>query len=411
MKDGTVYLVGAGPGDKGLITVKGLSALRRAQVVLYDKLSNPDLLQEAPKGAELIFVGKVKGHHHLPQEEINALLVARGKEGKRVVRLTGGDPYIFGRGGEEAQALSEAGVPFEVVPGVTAGFAAAAYAGIPVTHRDYTTSVELVTGHENPAKRESNIDWGRLGAGTGTLVFYMGLSNIDHIAGQLIAHGRPPSTPVAIVSRATTTAQQTLVATLCTVAERVREQAVPTPAVIVVGEVVRLREQLQWFDLPPVTGCHLAVASEGDRRGSSAQQLSPPADRNAPGMISRGDILLVAHPGAVDDLREWLENSAKDSRALCGVTVAAIGEGTVLALRSFGIVPDLRFPAGVSDLLEGRLREKTANGGRVYLVGGDAELFARFAACGIPALRVPAHPIESLPGTVDDPEVLLCSGV
>lgn len=250
VKEIQVYLVGAGPGDVGLMTVKGLRCLKKADVVLYDKLVNKELLQEAPEGAELIYVGKQKGDHILPQDQINKLIVEKACPGQVVVRLKGGDPFVFGRGGEEAEYLQSQSIPFEVVPGVTAGFAAAAYAGIPVTHRDCTTSVTLVTGH---AKGESTdqpkVNWPSLAPGDGTLVFYMGLSNLDTICKELIAHGRSRDTPVAIISRATTPDQFTLTTVLDDAPRKVAEVNVPTPAVIIVGEVVAMRDKLRWFDM------------------------------------------------------------------------------------------------------------------------------------------------------------------
>lgn len=204
MKQGIVYLIGAGPGDPGLITVKGRDCLRRAEVVVYDYLANPALLAEAPAEAERIYVGKTRGQHHTPQPQINALLVERAQRGQIVARLKGGDPYVFGRGGEEAEELVAAGVSFEVVPGISAGFAAAAYAGIPLTHRDFTTSLGLVTGHENPEKKVSNLDWQKLSTGVGTLVFYMGMTNLPLIADQLMVNGRDPQTPVAVIRWGTT---------------------------------------------------------------------------------------------------------------------------------------------------------------------------------------------------------------
>ncbi|MDY0211772.1 MAG: uroporphyrinogen-III C-methyltransferase [Desulfuromonadaceae bacterium] len=243
-----VYLVGAGPGDSGLITVKGKRCLQSADVVLYDRLCNPVLLEDVPPTAEQIYVGKNMGHHALPQEHINALLVEKAREGRVVVRLKGGDPFVFGRGGEEIDTLAEAGIPFEVVPGVTAGFAAGAYAGIPLTHRDFTTSVTLVTGHLNTRKdHQRDIDWTTLGRGHGTLVFYMGLTNIATICAELIHHGRAEDTPVAVVSHASTPQQRTLIATLADAPQQVEQQGVTTPAVILVGDVVRLHERLDWF--------------------------------------------------------------------------------------------------------------------------------------------------------------------
>jgi len=263
-----VYLVGAGPGDAGLITVKGLRCLRQADVVLYDKLANPQFLQEAPEGAELIYVGKDKGHHILPQQQINRLLEEKARPGRIVVRLKGGDPFIFGRGGEEAQHLERVGIPFEVVPGVTAGFAAAAYAGIPVTHRDCTTSVSLITGHSKPGRQEPDLNWPALAAGNGTLLFYMGLSNLAMICARLMTHGRAADTPVAIISHATTAQQTTLVTTLGEASRQAAEHHIAPPAVIVVGEVVALRDQLRWFDghrpMEPAPGAETTPGPDGE---------------------------------------------------------------------------------------------------------------------------------------------------
>ena len=267
MKPGIVYLIGAGPGDRGLITVRGLECLRRADVVVYDYLANPAFLDEAPATAEHHYVGKTRGRHQAPQEEINALLEAKAREGKTVARLKGGDPYVFGRGGEEALHLHRCGIPFEIVPGVTAGFAAAAYAGIPLTHRDFTTSLALVTGHEDPDKKMSSLDWSKLATGVGTLVFYMGMANLPLIVRELMAHGRPASTPVAVVRWATTPRQQTLTGTLADIVVQVRETGLKPPAVIIVGEVIRLREELQWFENRPLFGRRIVVTRTAEQAG------------------------------------------------------------------------------------------------------------------------------------------------
>ncbi|HEX9873548.1 MAG TPA: uroporphyrinogen-III C-methyltransferase, partial [Deferrimonas sp.] len=273
MKQGIVYLIGAGPGDPGLITVKGLSCLRRADVVIYDYLANPSFLDAAPPHAERIYVGKRKGVHHLPQEEINALLVEKARQGKTVARLKGGDPYVFGRGGEEALHLHRAGVAFEVIPGVTSSFAAAAYAGIPLTHRDFTTSLALVTGHENPEKKLSSLDWEKLATGVGTLVFYMGMANLPLIAGELMAHGRAADTPVAVIRWATTPRQETLVATLGTLVEKVRQSGIKPPAIIIIGEVVNLRDELRWFDNRPLFGKRILVTRSAEQAGAFSALL------------------------------------------------------------------------------------------------------------------------------------------
>ncbi len=241
---GTVYLVGAGPGDPELITVRGLSLLRAADVVVYDRLVHPDLLNEVRRDAELLYVGKAAHRHVMTQEQINALLVARAQQGRVVVRLKGGDPFVFGRGGEEGQTLAEAGIPFEVVPGITSAVSVPAYAGIPVTHRGVATSFTVLTGHTcDPAA--ADLDWEAL-AKVDTLVILMGLTRLPQIVARLMEHGRPASTPVAVIERGCTPQQVVVTGDLSTIAGRISRIA--PPAIIVVGEVVRLRETLAWFD-------------------------------------------------------------------------------------------------------------------------------------------------------------------
>lgn len=244
---GKVYLVGAGPGDPGLLTVRAAELLRRAEVVIYDGLVNPELLRLAPPLAELIYGGKHDRTRCVSQEELNALLLARAVEGRLVVRLKGGDPYMFGRGGEEAEALAQAGIPFEVVPGVSSVQSVPAYAGIPLMHRRCNSIVTIVTGHEDPASPNNHLDWPQLARVPGTLVVLMGLKHIRQIAAALLGHGRPSETPVAVISRGTTERQRTVVGTLVTIADQVERVQLPPPAVTVIGEVVRLRETLNWF--------------------------------------------------------------------------------------------------------------------------------------------------------------------
>lgn len=245
--EGIVYLVGAGPGDPGLFTLRGADVLRTAEVVIYDGLVNRELLLFAPPSAELIYAGKHDRDHHVAQEEINALLLRHGRAGRRVVRLKGGDPFLFGRGGEEAEMLAGAGIAFELVPGVSSVQSVPGYAGIPLTHRDHSSSVTIVTGH--PATSPANqIDWADYARVPGTLVILMGLSRIREIAAELIRHGRAADTPAAVISRGTTNAQQTVVGTLDTIADRVAEAGIAPPAITVIGEVVTLREKLAWFE-------------------------------------------------------------------------------------------------------------------------------------------------------------------
>ena len=248
MSPATVYLIGAGPGDPGLLTVRGLELLRQAEVVVYDRLVNPALLEETPPAAVRIFAGKLAGSHSLPQERINKLLVAHARRGRRVVRLKGGDPFVFGRGGEEAEALAAAGIPFEVVPGVSSAVAVPAYAGIPLTHRRLSSSFAVITGHEDACKDELSLDWNRLATAVDTLVVLMGARTLPRIVGELLAHGRSPETPVALIRWGTTEAQETTTGTLADILDRAAE--IQPPVVVVIGEVVALRERLRWFDAP-----------------------------------------------------------------------------------------------------------------------------------------------------------------
>jgi uroporphyrinogen III methyltransferase / synthase len=265
---GSVALVGAGPGDPGLMTVRGLALLRRAEVVVYDRLVDPRLLEEAPLDAMRIFAGKASGCHTMPQERINALLVAYARRGRRVVRLKGGDPFVFGRGGEEAGALAEAGIPFEIVPGVSSAVAVPAYAGIPVTHRGTASSFAVVTGHEDDDKDSESVDWARLGTAVETLVILMGARSVPRIARALLGAGRRPDTPVALIRWGTTDAQETVVGRLDEIATLAGAVRLAPPVVIVVGDVVALRERLAW----------LAHDSPAAARDAGLAELHPPEE-------------------------------------------------------------------------------------------------------------------------------------
>ncbi|MGB9847412.1 MAG: uroporphyrinogen-III C-methyltransferase, partial [Desulfotomaculales bacterium] len=265
MRKGTVYLVGAGPGDPGLLTIRGREILEKADVVVYDRLVNPCLLSLAREDAEVVYAGKSPSGHTLTQEEINTLLVARAKEGKTVARLKGGDPFLFGRGGEEAQDLAANGVPFEVVPGVSSAFAAPAYAGIPVTHRRYASTVAVVTGNEDPRKGSSRIVWEKIATGAETLVFLMGMGNLEAIASRLMAHGRAPETPVALVRWGTWAEQEVLAGTLATIAGQAEKAGFSNPAVIVVGEVAGLSRELQWLENRPLFGRRVLVTRAAEQ--------------------------------------------------------------------------------------------------------------------------------------------------
>lgn len=245
---GFVSIVGAGPGDPDLITVRGLRCLHQAEVVIYDNLIDLNLLDEIPTTAEIIYVGKKAGMHILNQEKINALLIKKAKEGKRVVRLKGGDPFVFGRGGEEALSLRNAGIPLEIIPGVTAGIAVPAYAGIPVTYRGVSSSFACVTGHEDFSKVKSSINWDHLAQGVDTLVFYMGFKNLPLIVSTLIQAGKLPDTPAAVIQSGTQQNQKTVTGTLKDIASKVEQEQLEPPVIIVIGNVVKLRESLQWFE-------------------------------------------------------------------------------------------------------------------------------------------------------------------
>src|SRR3990172_10616319 len=259
MYKGKVYLIGAGPGDPGLITVKAVECIKGADVVVYDYLANKKFLEYAREKAEIIYVGKIGGAHTLPQDKINELIIEKAKKGKIIARLKGGDPFIFGRGGEEAEEIVGAGIDYEVVPGVTAGVAAAAYAGIPLTHRDFTTTVAFITGHEDPMKDESNIYWDKISTGIGTLVFYMGIGNLEPNMKKLMENGRSPDTPVALIRWGTTAQQETLVGSISDIAEKAKKVNFKAPAITVVGGVVSLRNKLRWFDERPLFGKRVIV--------------------------------------------------------------------------------------------------------------------------------------------------------
>ena len=248
MKQGKVYLVGAGPGDPKLITVYGLECIQTADVIAYDRLVNPELLKHAKEDAELVYCGKLPGKHHLIQEEINTLLVAKALEGKIVTRLKGGDPCVFGRGAEEAEVLAEQGIAFEIVPGITAGIAAPAYAGIPVTHREFASSFAIVTGHGREEKGEDFLNWSALATGIDTVAFYMSVGNLAYISNQLISHGRPATTPVAVIEWGTTKKQRTITGTLDKISEIVEQEGLHNPSMVLVGEVVQMRDKIKWYE-------------------------------------------------------------------------------------------------------------------------------------------------------------------
>jgi uroporphyrinogen III methyltransferase/synthase len=361
MKPGKVYLVGAGPGDPGLLTLRGREVLALADVVIYDALIAPRLLDYTPPRAERIYVGKRASAHTLAQEEINRLLVERATGGATVVRLKGGDPFVFGRGGEEALALVDAGIEFEVIPGVTAAVAAAAYAGIPITHREVASAVAFITGHEADDKAGSALDWENLAHWKGTLAFYMGVSNLPVISENLIAHGASPDRPAAVIHWGTTPRQKVVAGTLRTLPGLVAAAGLKPPAIIVVGEVVALRDRLQWFERRPLLGRRIVVTRSRAQASELAAQLEalgaetveapairiePPEDtaplRAAARKVSEFNWIVFTSVNGVDAFFGTLEAEGFDARALAGCKVASIGPATTLRLTECGILPDLQ---------------------------------------------------------------------
>lgn len=356
-----VYLVGAGPGDPGLITIRGKQLLERAEVIIYDYLASKKLLKYVPKDAEFIYAGKKGGAKHThTQEEINQMLVDRARSGKKVVRLKGGDPFIFGRGGEEIEELVNAGIPFEVVPGVTSATAAATYAGIPITHRQYTSTVAFVTGHEDPTKADSNIAWDKLATGVGTIVVYMGIKNLESITEKIIRYGRDPHTPVAVVRWASTSEQRTVVGNLENIAEVVRKNNIKPPSLVVIGEVVNLRDTINWYEKRPLFSKRIVVTRTREQASElvnllenyGAECLEYPTISLEPvssyeildkalGEISTYDWLLFTSINGVEYFFKRLFELGRDVRDLKGPKIAAVGRITAEALVKRGIRADL----------------------------------------------------------------------
>lgn len=396
-KKGVVYLVGAGPGDPGLITVRGRDLLDNCDAIVFDALANPILLQAARLSGriELIDAGKRGGFSEsAKQDEINKLLVALAASGKRVVRLKGGDPFVFGRGSEEAQALAKAGVPFEIVPGVTAGIAAPSYAGIPVTHRGVATTVTFVTGHEDPSKPETQIDWASLAksAATGTIVLYMGLKTLPSIAIALMKGGLERDTPAAAVQWGTHPRQRTVVATIATLAERATAEGLTAPVITVIGQTVSLREEIAWFESRPLSGKRIVVTRATAVGGNLAERfrllgadvleapvttIEPmdqgPIDR-AIARLSQYDWLVLTSQVGVRLFWDALRRSGLDSRALHKLRIAVIGPVTKAALREVGIAADVTPDRFVAEgLLEALKAEPAMRGTRVlYATAEDS---------------------------------------
>lgn len=385
-----VILVGAGPGDPGLITVKGLEALREAEVLIYDHLIPEELLAACPPQCKKIYVGKKSGEHTLPQGSINRLLVEEAQKGKKVVRLKGGDPFLFGRGGEEAEALAQAGVPFWIVPGVTSAIAAPAYAGIPVTHRGYASSVAFVTGHEDQNKSGSSICWEHLGRGSDTLVFLMGMRNLPVILGKLQENGLEPQTPAALIRWGTTSDQVVLQGTVADLAQRAKQEGLGPPAVLVVGKVVALRERLDWLKSLPLWGKRILVTRAREQASSLAQSLrtlgaqavefptisvEPPTDWSeldeAISSLGEYDWLILTSPNGARFFLDRLLQSGRDCRALGRLLVAAMGTGTARALEQRGVRADLIPDEFRAEALAQALSQEAAAGKRFLLARAE----------------------------------------
>ena len=357
---GIVYLVGAGPGDVGLLTLRGAEVLGRAEVVVHDALVNKELLRLAPTDAEIIYAGKRPNEHVFPQAELNKLLIERARAGKCVVRLKGGDPYVFGRGGEEAEGLAAARIPFEVIAGVSSFVAGPSYAGIPLTHREYSSTVTLLTGHEDPSKPESALDFAHLAKTPGTIIIMMGTQRIGQIAAALMAEGKAPATPVGMVRWATTGRQQVIEGTLADIAEKAAAAEFTPPSVTVIGEVVKLRGKLNWFEKRPLFGRRVVVTRARDQASQLRQPLAelgaevlevptikiaPPEARTelAEALTGLADYQWIVFTSAngVAAFFDYFFKAFEDLRSIGGVRVAAVGPGTAAKLKELHLAVDV----------------------------------------------------------------------
>lgn len=397
---GTCYLIGAGPGDPGLITVRGLSLLKEAEIILYDYLCNRELLHQVPAKAEKIYVGKSAGKHALPQEEINALLVKFTQAGKRVVRLKGGDPFLFGRGGEEAEALVAAGLRFEIVPGVTSAIGGLAYAGIPVTHRSSNSQLTIFTGHEDPSKETSSLDYKSLATASGTKVMLMGIERLEAVTTAFLAEGMLPATPVALVRWATTGRHETLTGTLQTIAAVALEKKFKAPAIAVFGEVVNLRKKLNWFETRPLFGRRIAVTRTRQQaselitalRDLGADAYELPTIRIEPlqkkeeraafveaiAYAHQYDWIVFTSPNGVTAFFEAFFKAHADARELGAARIAAIGPGTARKIREYRFTVDLMPSEFVAEVLLEELKKTHVENLRILLprASGARELLA-----------------------------------
>lgn len=428
-KKGKVYLIGAGPGDPKLITIRGREAIERADAVVYDRLASPRLLKYMKPGAECIYVGKLPDRHTLKQEVISQMLVDLAMQGKTVARLKGGDPAVFGRVGEEAELLAEHGIEFEWIPGVTSAFAVPAYAGIPVTHRDFTSSLAIVTGHECPVKKNDGIDWEKLATATGTLIFLMGVGNIVTIREVLLEKGRSLDTPVAIVRWGTTAEQRTLVGTLETIVDQVRESGLKSPAVIVVGEVVKLREKLAWYEKKPLFGKRVLVTrSRGqaselaemiDEMGGEAIelpviQIQPPSEPEAVAALDRAlyalpdyDWVLFTSVNGVEYFFQRLKKLRLDVRSMHRARIAAVGPKTAEALLERGLLAEMLPSQFYAEQLLEAISPHLQRGQRILLPRADiarAVLPIKLRELGMDVTEVEVY--ETVPAEEDAAEAI-----
>lgn len=384
-EQGIVYLVGAGPGDPKLITIRGMEAIRKADVIVYDRLANPRLLTHMRPGAKKVFVGKLPDKHMMKQNDINQLLVDLARAGHIVTRLKGGDPAVFGRVGEEAEALAAGGIDFEIIPGVTSAIGVPAYAGIPVTHRDITSSFSIVTGHEYPNKTYAGVDWDHLAKASGTLIFLMGVANIGNIASGLIQGGKSPSTPVALIQWGTWVEQRTLTGTLETIEERVAATGFTSPAIIIVGDVVRLRERIGWFEKKPLFGMRILVTRAREQASELVETIEElggeavecPVIRTVPvaeeelthafAQAESYDWLLFTSVNGVRYFFEACVSAGVDIRRFVRARIGAVGPKTAAALRQRGLMPELVPPVYRGDEMAEALLELMKAEERVLL--------------------------------------------
>ncbi|MEI7449965.1 MAG: uroporphyrinogen-III C-methyltransferase [Desulfomonile sp.] len=383
---GTVYLVGAGPGDPGLITVKGLHKIRTADVIVYDYLAGTRIMEEARPDAELIYVGKMGKDHTVEQVDINDLLIRKARQGKNIVRLKGGDPYVFGRGGEEAEELVAAGIPFEVVPGVTSAIAAPAYAGMPVTHRDHASMATFITGHEDPNKNESAIDWDVLARNPGTLVFLMGIKNLSNISKSLIKHGKSSKTPAALIRWGTTPQQVSIVSTLEDLPSEAERLGIKPPAVLVVGSVALLGKSLNWFEKKALFGKRVIITRSREQSGKMAEKISEqggdpilfptitimdpedfkPLDESI-SRIGCFDWVIFTSVNGVDRFFRRFFTIREDIRDMAGPKIGAIGPVTASAIRNYGLKVDLLAKEFVAEGVLRLLSDKEVRGKRFLI--------------------------------------------